>query len=132
MYRGLQFIRKILFCSQVKILLLPLIGKLSHSSKVLPVFTLPLGSRLTLSGRPELRSYRGDNASLSLPFSSAARQGAGDGETQRMRRFLNLFFLVEAQKPAEGDSQDFPVAKNKSKNWYTIRPVGMKKWPVHG
>ncbi|KAL7985485.1 hypothetical protein Chor_004055 [Crotalus horridus] len=108
----------------VKVVLLPPLGKLSHGSKVLPLFSFPLGNRVNIYSRPELRGCRGDKTSPSLPFPSAARRGGGDCEMRKMRRLLTLFFLVEAEKStADGDS---PIAKNKIKHWYTIHPIGMK------
>ncbi|ETE67219.1 hypothetical protein L345_06993, partial [Ophiophagus hannah] len=111
----------------VKVVLLPPLGKLSHGSKVLPLFSFPLGNRVNIYSRPELRGCRGDKTSPSCPFPSAARRGGGDCEMQKMQRLLTLFFLVEAEKsPADGDSA---IAKNKIKHWYTIHPVGMKGQP---
>lgn len=104
-------------------MLLPPLGKLSHGSKVLHVFTLPLGSRVNIYGRQELRGFHEDNSRPSLPFPSAARRGAGDGEPPRKQKTLRLFFLVEPEKPADGDS---PVVKNKINNWYTISPISMQ------
>lgn len=121
------FIRKILFCLQVKVVLLPPLGKLSHGSKVLPLFSFPLGNRVNIYSRPELRGCRGGKTSPSLPFPSAARRGGGDCEMRKMQRLLTLFFLVEAEKStADGDSA---IAKNKIKHWYTIHPIAMRGQP---
>ncbi|CAI5778054.1 Hypothetical predicted protein [Podarcis lilfordi] len=126
--------RGILIClkkdkATVKVVLLPPLGKLSHGSKVLPLFTLPLGSRVNFCGRQEPRGYRGDSpSSPSLPFPSAARRGGGDGDHQ-LRRILTMFFLVEAEKTGVNAEGDSTVAKNKIKNWYTIHPVGVRGPP---
>lgn len=119
----LPIIRKTVFWLQIRVLLLPPLGKLSHGSKVLHLFTLPLGSKVNIYARQELRGYHEDNSSPSLPFLSLL-QGGGDGEPPRKQKILMLLFLVDPEKPVDGDS---PVVNNKINNWYTIRPVSMQR-----
>lgn len=114
------------FILQIKAVLLPPLGKLSHCPKTLSLITLPPGSTVNIFGRSELGSRRGEVPRPPQPFPSSARLGAGDGDIQKMRRILTLFFLVESDKAEGGDSLG---SKNQVRFWYTVHPGARSGWP---